>query len=548
MGREDTGGPFTHYPANPKQIALRAADLLRSAQRIARVGDQAYAGGRRAIAATHGDFVALFDVRLRELRERTLRLKRAAVVASGALSTWASSIVTYDAGIDELNTEYALARQGAGLGPLLLANLTARQTRLAAELEDDARRVSGLLTRSPSETTVQRLLERGALPLRVTTVLSEYDFSDVDASALVRSLRSRGELPSEVDPGSVERAVRLLERLTDPEQLPLAWSRPVLTMAWDRLAELDPRAVDLVVLGLSDEQLTTLDRMVSRTGPRALPLPMGAEPFGLDRFDLVDFHTLFLAHASVDTLHRLQRTWRSIEPAVRQVDSVEDGSMDRPRWRRQDTGDLFADAPITGDDIDQGGVGDCWMLAKLAALAESDPDWVREHVRRNDNGTVSVTFYDDSGAPHEVTVTDKQPVDDDGRQVFSGNDGTGDRWADYYEKAFALASDHGHDDGPGYGGIESGRASDGARLMTGNEAEAVEDIREHVDAGEPVVVGTSGDDLSEPFVPNHQFYVEGFTSDGDVILGNPWGSDEPDLVLTAGEFNDLIDDAAVIKP
>jgi hypothetical protein len=73
-----------------------------------------------------------------------------------------------------------------------------------------------------------------------------------------------------------------------------------------------------------------------------------------------------------------------------------------------------------------------------------------------------------------------------------------------------------------------------------------DDVRDHADSGDPVVVGTTGASVSEPFVPDHQLYVKGFTSDGEAVLGNPWSSNEPDLVLTADEFDDLIDDAAVI--
>jgi Calpain family cysteine protease len=330
---------------------------------------------------------------------------------------------------------------------------------------------------------------------------------------------------------------------------------------WVRLSQLDPRAVDYVVLGLSDDQLTLLDRLVSTSIGERQALPPGIDS-GLDRFDLADFHTLFLANASVETLRRLDRCWRSITPTVRTADHVENRSLDRPRWRRPDNTALFDGEP-SADDIDQGALGDCWMQAKLAALAQDDPGWVRDHVRRNPNGTVTVTLYDDGGDPHEVTVTDTLPLDASGEPVFSGDDGTGARWADYYEKAFALVSDHRTDGERGYGGIERGWAADDAQLMTGHEPGDIDDeggllgfgdshpdlddIRERVADGDPVVVATTDESLPPPFAPNHVFYVEGFGDDGDVVLGNPWSRDTTPLILDEERFNRVTHDAATLN-
>jgi Calpain family cysteine protease len=558
MGDGPGTGPFEHYPVPAAAVLDRADTLMSTAERIVAVGDRALARERRAVAATEGYLATLFDARLAELAARVLDLKSASVAAAGALSIWAAAVMDYNAGIDELNAELALAG-----GRELLPWLRLRQASLVDELDDAALRAAAILDRGPSEATVLRLFRHGRLPLRTTTLFPEYDFTDVDVGALVRRLQRWGDLPLDLDPGQIAAAVRMLERLTDPDHLMLSSSRAVLSAMWRQLAELDPRAVDLVVLGLSDDQLATLDRLVSMTdAPGDLPLPDALDT-GLDRFTLADFHSLFLANASIDTLRRLRRTWPSIEPVLKTVDAIEDGRLDRPHWG--DPGrpvDLDTDS-ASADDIDQGALGDCWMQGKLAAIADADPDWVAEHVRENANGTITVAFYDDDGATHHVTVTDRLPVAADGEPVFSGNDDTGARWADYYEKAFALISDHHHDGERGYGGIERGQAGDDADLMTGRDAEAIEDeggflgvgghpdlddVRRHVEAGDPVVVSTTDARLPRPFVPKHQFHVEGFTADGHVVLGNPWSRDEPELVLTEDEFNQLIDDAAALQP
>lgn len=562
-GTGDPAGPFAHYPASPLDVSTRAEELLTAAERVDAVGDRAYARGRRALAATEGEIVATLDQGLTRLKDQVHDVKASAVVAAGALTVWARAITDYNAGVDLLNAEHESARDASGPSrPMMLAGLRVRHTALAAELDDAAERVAGILRRGPSQRAILRLFQHGTLPLRVASLMSEYDFSGVDIGELVRRLQRHGEVPYDLEPKQIARAVRMLADLADPDNLPWSWHRSTLTATWERLSQLDPRAIDYVVLGLSDDQLALIDRMVSTSVRERQTLPPGLDS-GLDRFDLADFHTLFLAHASSDTLGRLERCWRSIRPAINTADNVQDGSLDRPRWRRPDDTELFDGEP-SADDIDQGALGDCWMQAKLAAIAQDDPDWVHEHIRRNPNGTVTVTFYDDDGDPHEVTVTDQLPLDDDGEPVFSGDSGTGAPWADYYETAFAVISDHHSDDESGYGGIEQGRAGDDAGLMTGHDADSIEDeggflgfgdthkdfddVRQRVEDGDPVVVATTDSGPSYPFAPNHAFYVKGFNDDGDIVLGNPWSRHASSLVLDEGEFNNLINDAAAIKP
>ena len=190
-------------------------------------------------------------------------------------------------------------------------------------------------------------------------------------------------------------------------------------------------------------------------------------------------------------------------------------------------------------------------------LAEGST-WAQDHVRRNANGTVTVTMYDDDGNPHDVVVTSRIPLDSSGNPAFSGNSGVDSAWSIYYEKAFAIASEHGSDGESGYGGTEGGSATDDAQLMTGSDADGIDpdydDVREAFENGQPVIAGTVGDDDDVPedmknaFAKNHMFYVQGFDVDGNILLGNPWGPDEEVLVLTPDEFEDNFDNAAALNP
>src|SRR5699024_1416700 len=63
----------------------------------------------------------------------------------------------------------------------------------------------------------------------------------------------------------------------------------------------------------------------------------------------------------------------------------------------------LSDEALHSSRIDQGELGDCWFLAGAGAVANRDPDFIREHMQQNDDGTWTVTLYDD-GEPVEITV------------------------------------------------------------------------------------------------------------------------------------------------
>jgi hypothetical protein len=44
-------------------------------------------------------------------------------------------------------------------------------------------------------------------------------------------------------------------------------------------------------------------------------------------------------------------------------------------------------------DVSQGGVGDCYYMASLAAIAKTHPEKIRGMIRQNKDGTFSATFY-----------------------------------------------------------------------------------------------------------------------------------------------------------
>lgn len=90
-------------------------------------------------------------------------------------------------------------------------------------------------------------------------------------------------------------------------------------------------------------------------------------------------------------------------------------------------GDLFV-GRVSGSDVGQGDLGDCFFLASLAAFAKTDPDGVRRAITDNHDGTYSVSFWEpkDGGKdPLRISVEPSFPADANGIQVFGKASRTG---------------------------------------------------------------------------------------------------------------------------
>ncbi|MEJ7833218.1 MAG: C2 family cysteine protease [Nocardioides sp.] len=212
--------------------------------------------------------------------------------------------------------------------------------------------------------------------------------------------------------------------------------------------------------------------------------------------------------------------------------------------------------------IKQGGIGDCWFLAAAGAVGADDPDFIRDHIQHNPDGSYTVTLYED-GEPVEVRV-DASTIGGEG-VTGPGDEPT---WLSIYEKA--AASHMGGD----YGDIDFDQASRGLEMVTGRDTDSdgdrgLDDIRGDLDDARTLVVSTEDEDDSSfnPFdtsidddnvVPNHVYVIESVEErDGETIirLVNPWGPDGGELdgqfkdgvlELTEDEFHDNFHDTTSI--
>jgi hypothetical protein len=155
-------------------------------------------------------------------------------------------------------------------------------------------------------------------------------------------------------------------------------------------------------------------------------------------------------------------------------------------------------------DVDQGGLGDCYLMSSLAALAlrQEGIDLIKSNIRPNEDGTYTVILYERNPwtgelEPVEVRVTPDFPLRADGSAAFAGfGDKDGDQeefWVMLYEKAYAQH--HGS-----YLDIKGGWGYEALETITGTPSESLnpadmtyDEFKTRFDAGEAITTSSLPD-------------------------------------------------------
>lgn len=143
---------------------------------------------------------------------------------------------------------------------------------------------------------------------------------------------------------------------------------------------------------------------------------------------------------------------------------------------------LFPHEPSI-NDIAQGRVGDCYLLSALSALVDKSPQWIKDCMKDNGDGSVTVRLYDwreknpqgrwvqGPVVPHYITVSKRVPGEyEEQKEPFA----KGALWVQMIEKAYTLSGFHDEtkpaDD---YSSIAGGFSSVFLRRITGQEKEDI---------------------------------------------------------------------------
>lgn len=213
--------------------------------------------------------------------------------------------------------------------------------------------------------------------------------------------------------------------------------------------------------------------------------------------------------------------------------------------------DRFISGPSL-TDIQQGALGDCYLIAGMGAVAYSRPELIERAIRPNEDGTYTITFYDDAGNEVEITVSPNFPKNKG--QDFAKSTEEGELWVSLVEKAY-VQWQTGGTSANHYEKIAGGDPGDVMAALTGepintlnirrSSAEDIgRDLRQALEDGDPTTVGikpTGGQALNSAFdilvpdswvdrthgnspdlVGNHAYVVKSVEGD-QVTLYNPWG-------------------------
>lgn len=212
---------------------------------------------------------------------------------------------------------------------------------------------------------------------------------------------------------------------------------------------------------------------------------------------------------------------------------------------------LWVDGPQF-NDIKQGQAADCYFLAGLSALADTDPGLLQQSITALGDGTYAVRFYK---AGSEVYYRmDGQLPTSGSLPWYAKLSPSGELWVALLEKAFAQFR-YGTN---AYTSIDSGTLSETYRAITGASGSysgtaglstdiLAQNMANSLAAGHAVIAG-SNSSTAAPIVGSHAYNVHAVVFENNlwyVTVYNPWGFDGASydsnsgdglLKLTASQF------------
>ncbi len=217
---------------------------------------------------------------------------------------------------------------------------------------------------------------------------------------------------------------------------------------------------------------------------------------------------------------------------------------------------------VAASDINQGSLGDCYLMAALGSIANTQPAVINNMFTANSNGTYGVTFYK-AGAPVYSTVNNSLAVNTSGKLALAGDVNkslTGELWVSLAEKAYTQLNTQFDVDNYGsqwngensYQAIEGGFAQaikqvanvnyryyssyftgigdsyDSGEFYSANASTYKQTLISGLNAGAIGWIGswgnTTGSNGKQEFVEGHAFMLLAYNATTDkFVVRNPWG-------------------------
>lgn len=268
--------------------------------------------------------------------------------------------------------------------------------------------------------------------------------------------------------------------------------------------------------------------------------------------------------ASKDTVDRVAKYARP--GPLPEIDQPPNGP--KRKWKNID-GELYrgggnpADS-VSPDDIKQGSLGDCWLLASMMAAADGNPSSIVNSISRTDDGNYVVTLWHE-GVPYKYVVTTEMVTGADGKPAYTTTPGAPpyELWPLVLEKAMAMhATKFANSDKGSFAKLNRGDPATAIKALTGKDVES-QPIKNTSDAGTKIANATQsinqgkwavastenpltngqketnpyylpGGPLGNtPLIRGHAYaIVDADPQKGTLTLQNPHGPDRPKITLT----------------
>lgn len=273
------------------------------------------------------------------------------------------------------------------------------------------------------------------------------------------------------------------------------------------------------------------DLLVSVGGGKAtLTGGNGTDSFWLDSADSVaDAST---AENGIKSVHKIAAFYQPYTTSTVSLD-IDGQNLADPAvgnyangWHNYASNPLFLDGPQY-NDIRQGNLGDCYLLASLASIADTNPAEIQQLIAPMGDGTYAVRF-NRNGKEVYLRLDADLPTYGAGL-TYARLSPTGETWVALVEKAYAYFR-YGDNS---YASIEGGwmgtvytevsGANYAYRWLDTTSTDAYNYIATQLAAGH-AVSAASYSNATGPIVGNHAYEVKS-VDNGYVTVYNPWGVD-----------------------
>ena len=202
-------------------------------------------------------------------------------------------------------------------------------------------------------------------------------------------------------------------------------------------------------------------------------------------------------------------------------------------------------ADISDNDVAQGMLGDCYLVAAMGEIAHQNPERIRQMIHDNGDGTYDVILFDEVQKKFVTVTVDNMFPTHGGRPFYVQGGDQRELWPMIIEKAYAKYFGN-----ENYGNIEGGWPSIAMERLTGGKTTvynggsvsnfplSIEDFGAHFSAGDAIAVGNVGGKVNHPDIVNkHAYYVVGVNVDNKTVtVQNPWGRKYPPITMSWEQF------------